>query len=103
MSAALNVLVGIWIAFSPTVLGYGEGDPRVNELICGGLVAAFALLRSTRSARTPLLSWWTLAIGVWLVLAGFFLGGSGVASVNQAVSGGLVMLLAATSAVTARG
>ena len=43
VSAALNVLVGIWIAFSPTVLGYGEGDPRVNELICGGLVAALSV------------------------------------------------------------
>lgn len=40
-----NIPMGLWLLLAPWVLGYGETLPIVNDMFCGALVIAFALVK----------------------------------------------------------
>ena len=100
--SAINVVVGVWLAFSPFLLGYELEDSRLNAIITGAAVALLAYLRAARAARTPLLSWANVVLGAWLVVAGLAVQSQPIPSINESISGAMIMFLGLTSALTAR-
>jgi hypothetical protein len=102
MPSALNVALGVWLVFAPFLLSYGRGDRLINEVACGAVIALLGYLRAQRAARSPLLSWVNVLLGAWMVVSGALFAVTPAAAVNQAISGGVVCLLAFSSAVVAR-
>jgi hypothetical protein len=99
--SAINVVVGVWLVFSPFVVGYGLGDPRLNAIITGAAVAVLAFLRAARATLTPLLSWANVVLGAWLIVAGLTVHSQPIPSINESISGAMIVFLALTSALTA--
>ena len=94
----LNVLAGFWLIVAPWVLGYPSSDPRWNDVIFGGAVAALAAVRISGAYRASVLSWVNAAIGIWLIVAGFTIENSYTAGANDVVLGAAVCLLGLWSA-----
>ena len=89
-------VVGLWLMFAPSVLGY-QGTAADSDRFAGPLLAAFAFLaifRITRGVR-----WVNLPIGAWLVVAPLLLRFPTDATVNSLVCGVLVLALAAVGGV----
>jgi len=99
--SAFNVLLGVWLACSPFVLGLAV-DSIANQVICGAVIAVLAYLRAARSARTAWLSWANAALGAWLFAWALLAQPGAPIATNVAISGGLVVVFGATSALTAR-
>lgn len=56
--SGINVLAGIWLIIAPFVLSYANNTPRVNDIVLGIIVIAFALWSGgastvTRTHRGP--------------------------------------------------
>jgi hypothetical protein len=82
------------------VVGYGLGDSRLNAIITGAVVAVLAYLRAARATRTQLLSWANVALGTWLIVAGLALHTQPIPTINESISGAMIVFLALTSALT---
>ena len=82
------VAVGVWLMFSPAVLGY-EGVAANNDRIVGPLGAAFAFVAIWEVMRP--LRWATLPVGIWLVAAPLILGYDDTGAIVSSVVAGLVM------------
>jgi hypothetical protein len=95
--SSMNVVLGIWLAVSPWILGYGHGDPRWIDIVLGSLVAGAALARATGAYREAYLSWFNVAVGVWLVVAGLALDHTAVATWNDLGVGATVFVVAIAS------
>lgn len=67
---AMTVLLGVWLAASPDIMGYG-GHARVSNQLVGVWTAAFGAIAISECMRA--VRWANLALGVWLVSAPFFL------------------------------
>ncbi len=91
-AALLNLLAGAWLIASPFVLGYGV-EARVNAIVCGGLVAVLALLR-TGAWRAEWLSLLNVGLGIWLFGSGFWLAESPAATWNSWLLGIAIVVLA---------
>lgn len=102
ISSALNVITGMWVVFSPLLLAYPVTEPPASTIMTGLVVALLAYLRADRAARSALLSWANAVAGSWLVASGLWLREDPVASVNEVVAGGLIVIFALTSAMTER-
>jgi hypothetical protein len=102
LPSAINVLIGLWLVFSPFLLDYGPDDPHLSAILAGAALAFFAYLRAARAARTPLLSWANVVLGAWLVVSGFVLQSELIPSVNESLMGGVALVLALASALTRR-
>lgn len=83
---------GIWLMFSPAVLGYGD-PAAANDRIFGPIGAAFAFVAMWEVVRP--LRWGTLPVGAWLIVAPFVLGYGTVPATVSSVVAGLVMAAAA--------
>lgn len=62
----ISALVGLWLMASPVVLGY-FGPARINDRVCGPLIATFAIIalwEVTREVR-----WLNVLLAFWLMLA----------------------------------
>jgi hypothetical protein len=92
--SSLNVALGVWLAVAPWVLGYGQGDPRWNDIIVGSLVAGSALARATGAYREAYLSWFNAIAGLWLLVAGLTIDRSAVATWNDLGVGVTVFVVA---------
>lgn len=99
--SALNVLIGVWLVFSSFLLGYGPDDTRVSTIVCGTVIALLAYLRAARATRPPLLSWVNVALGTCVFAAGLLAQSAPIPTLNEAISGGTVAVLALSSAVAA--
>lgn len=92
---AANLILGIWLALSPTVLAYmTDATPALNATVVGIVIAiaATAALISFRMWE----EWVNVALAVWLIASPFVLNytiGSG-ATWNQIVVGMIVGCLA---------
>jgi SPW repeat len=95
--SSINVVLGIWLAVSPWILGYGHGDPRWSDIVLGSLVAGAALARATGAYREAYLSWFNVAVGVWLVVAGLAVDHTAVATWNDLGVGATVFVVAIAS------
>jgi hypothetical protein len=91
------VLAGIWVAIAPWALAYSTRDPRWNDIVFGSLLAGSALARATGAYREAYLSWFNVAIGIWLIVAAFTIDRSATATWNDLGVGATVFVLAMAS------
>ena len=94
-SGLVNVLLGLWLAVSPLVLGYTESDPARHDTLGGVAIAVIAATRLSTLPWVAALGWLNAALGMWLVAAALWLAESTVASWNEAIVGALVAIVAA--------
>ncbi len=104
VGAALEGLVGVWLAFSPWVVGSGGSAVlRWNDVVIGSLLAVLALARILRPSlpRTPSVSF---GLGAWTIVAAFVLsfqnGATGTAPLWNAIVCGAALTGAAAWSTT---
>jgi hypothetical protein len=102
LPSAMNVVVGVWLVLSPFAMGFAGRELVWNVVPCGAAIAVLALLRVSRMVQTPVPSWANVMLGAWLFAAGFILDARPTVAVNQCICGGVVFLLALSSALNAR-
>src|SRR5215471_19381253 len=73
----IDMVLGAWLAISPWVLGFADGDPAAtrNALIVRIAVAALSAL--TFLAYSVIEEWVDVVLGLWLILSPWVLSGSG--------------------------
>jgi hypothetical protein len=104
LGAASELVVGIWLACSPWLIGSGGSSVlRWNDLAIGAGLAALALPRLVRpgTPRTPIVSF---GLGAWTIVAAFVLsfqnGSTGTAPLWNAIFCGAVLTAAAAWSTT---
>lgn len=80
----LSAALGIWLMAAPAVLGYGR-PMSVSDRVAGPLLAAFSIVAIWGVMRS--LRWWTLPVGLWLLLAPWLLGGPVAAYLDSMLVG----------------
>lgn len=88
------LLAGAWLIVSPYVLSYDGRDAAWNPLLAGSLILLLALARVTFAVWASWISWINVALGTWLLGTSAWLAESSAARWNEAVVGGLVIVLA---------
>jgi SPW repeat len=69
----INVFLGVWVATSPLVLGYGAVRAALwNDLLLGILVIIAG--RAAATGEVPAASWANVLFGLWLIASPFVLG-----------------------------
>jgi hypothetical protein len=104
IAAAVEVLVGGWLALSPWLVGSnGSSALRWSNLIVGLLLVALGVLRLSRPA-TPRGPATSFGLGAWTIVAAFVLsfqnGATGTAPLWSAIGCGAVLTGAAAWATT---
>jgi hypothetical protein len=97
---AANLILGIWLALSPTVLAYVDEDiPALNSTVVGVIIALLATAALLKFARWE--EWLNVALGAWLIVSPFVLGYATHTETlaNQIMVGLLVCCLALWSAL----
>lgn len=91
----VNVVLGLWLAISPWVLGHAdEAASTSNAVIVGALVAVLALFEFFKVAAWE--EWTNFALGLWLVVSPWLLGFSvTVAAMSNAVIVGIAVAVMA--------
>jgi hypothetical protein len=87
--------LGLWLALSPWIVGYTEHESATGNAVFLGLALALGChFECAFHECGP--EWLNLAAGLWLVIAPFVLGFSGVyvATANSIAVGSLVAVLA---------
>jgi len=99
-----NLVLGVWLFFSPFALNFSETKSALYEhLILGFLIVAFALWRAIEMSEKAALtgaSWTVAGLGILALIAPFVLGYSTitVAVWNDVIIGAAVMALAVFNA-----
>lgn len=90
-----NILIGIWLMASPGIFpeSYGLGVNTSNRVV-GPIVLACAIIGLHESLRG--LRWINLAIGIWLLLAPWVLGYGTLPTVNNMITGALLIFASPT-------
>lgn len=88
----IAIAAGVWLMFSPAVLGYG-GAAEANDRIFGPIGAAFAFVAIWEVLRP--LRWGTLPVGLWLIVAPMILGYDVTGAFLSSIGAGLVMAVTA--------
>ncbi|MDX6258102.1 MAG: hypothetical protein QOJ11_4436 [Frankiales bacterium] len=103
-AAAVEALVGVWLAVSPWVVGSGGSAVlRWNDVVVGALLAVAAAARLVRPSlpRTPSVSF---GLGAWTIVAAFVLsfqnGATGTAPLWNAIACGAALTAAAAWSTT---
>jgi hypothetical protein len=104
IAATVELLVGLWLALSPWVIGSnGSGPLRWSNVVVGVLLMGLGLVRVVRpvTRQGPALSF---ALGAWTIVAAFVLsfqnGATGTAPLWNAIACGAVLTAAAAWATT---
>lgn len=91
----VNVLIGVWIAASPWVLGFSDTQPVVawNAVILGLAIALIAALDLDILSRIE--EWLLVALGTWSLASPWALGFAALrdATASMVVAGGAVVVL----------
>lgn len=66
------LILGVWLFFSPFLIGYTGTTAASNAYVIGVVVVLFAILALIDSRVWE--EWINLVLGVWLVIAPFVLG-----------------------------
>lgn len=106
LASGLNVLAGLWEIIAPFVLGYsGDAVATTNDVVVGIVVAIFAAIRFLGAYGAAWLSWVNAVLGVWLIVAPFILGYSGIAAAttNDIILGIIIAALGVWGALATRG
>lgn len=92
----LTFLTGVYVAFSPWLVGF-HGDARhmANCLIVGITVAFLAMCFGSALDRTHGMTWTLPILGVWLIISPWLFGGGPTAGMiwSHVLAGALVALL----------
>jgi SPW repeat len=102
-ASGLNMLVGVWLIVSPSVLDYRPGDAAWNPVVFGSLVVVLAAIRAAGAWGARIPSWLNALIGAWLFVCAFLLSESQQATWNVGITGVLVFGLAIWSASATEG
>lgn len=105
LASGLNVLAGIWEIIAPFLLGYAAAaTPTTNAIIIGLVVAVLAAIRYFGAYQAAWLSWICAILGIWLIIAPFALGYSGIAAAttNDIIVGIIIAALGTWSALASR-
>lgn len=98
----LGVLAGIWLIIAPFILNYGNSTATTNDIVLGiiliiltGFCAITAGQANTAGAR-QVAGWLSVLAGIWLIIAPFVLGYSGLAQAvwNDIITGVLSIIVA---------
>ena len=98
---AANLILGIWLALSPTVLAYmTETIPTLNATVVGIVIAVSATAAFISFHKWE--EWVNVVLGAWLIVSPFLLGYTAHANAmwNQIVVGVLVGGLALWTTMT---
>ncbi len=98
----INMILAVWIVFSPFLLIYRQVHPAVlNSVAVGVLLAVFSGIRVSIGYRQPGWSWCTAPLGLWLSCSPFVLGFANppIARWNNIAAGALVSFLSWRGAV----
>ncbi len=98
-------IVGVWEVLAPFILGYSAVTAAVwNAVIVGIAVIVFAVWSalSNNLGTSRALDWITAIIGLWLIVAPFILGFTGVTAAlwNAIIVGIVIAVLEAWSALS---
>jgi len=97
---AATLILGVWLALSPTTLNYmDQNTPDLNATFAGVVIAVTATASLLNFHRWK--EWLNAALGAWLVVSPFLLGypAPDIARNNQMAVGMLVATLALWSAL----
>lgn len=81
----IAIASGLWLMASPAVLGYAGTAAEVSDRIVGPVAAALSLIAAWAVARP--LRWTTVPLGLWAMLAPWFLGHPTAGAVGNLVAG----------------
>jgi len=103
ISTALNVLLGVWLFWSPWEYGVAHQPDAWNSWIAGSLLAASAFFRSTHPLGTRGFSLLNMAVGVWIAISPWVFGYTFETTrfVNSVCVGLLAVILAGSGAFDA--
>ena len=91
----LDMVLGLWLAVSPWVLGFSDSDPAatLNALIVGISIAVLSAL--TFLAYHIIEEWIDVILSLWLIVSPWVLSGSGDTDVvaDFVIVGGVVLML----------
>jgi hypothetical protein len=92
-AAAFSLLAGVWLMVAPLAIGYHDGDPVWNDVVCGCFVAIYGLMRLTGAYHQPWTSALLALVGAWIAVAAMWLDQSSGAKGNDVVLGVIVFML----------
>lgn len=81
----ITAALGVWLMFSPAVLGYPTGMIEDNHRIIGPLLISFAVVAAWEICRS--LRWVNIFLGGWLVLSLLFFNHPVDAALSAAFTG----------------
>jgi len=88
------LLVGLWLLVARHVLGYVSADPRWNDVTCGAILVACALVCKWLALRSGRLHLVSALVGAWLVTASLATDISSSARLNDGIAGVAVFMVA---------
>lgn len=77
--SAANIVLGLWLIWSPSALGDHAPQLWINAFVMGTLVAVLAATRTFRLSASAV-SWLNLVIGLWMIASPWLFGESGSAA-----------------------
>lgn len=66
-ASSINVLLGVWLLFSPWAFGYDAWPAVLNSVIVGALIATLAANRVESPDSKIALSWINFALALWTI------------------------------------
>ena len=100
---AFLLLLGLWLAVSPWVVGYARHAHAVSDTIVGILIAAAVIVSVLTRAVTPVPLWTALLLGVWTIITPIMYGQAGESfSANNDLVVGLLTVLTSAIALSSR-
>lgn len=81
------VAAGVWLMFSPDVLGYGD-PAHTDHRAVGPFIGSFAFVAIWEVIRAA--RWAALPLGAWLIVSPFLLGYAGGAAMVSGMAAGAV-------------
>ncbi len=88
----VEILLGVWLMASPTVLDYAGNAAGTNDRIVGPLVVSVAGIAVAEVSRP--FRWCQIVLGLWLLIAPWVFGHATVPLLNDLIVGVLLIVLA---------
>lgn len=102
VASGINLAMGLWLAVAPFALSFEQPAALWNSVAVGITVAALAAGRVFGGHRVALLSWINVALGIWLIISPWLIGGveEGAVFWNHMIGGITIASCASSSALS---
>jgi hypothetical protein len=91
-ASGMNILLGVWLIFSPWTFDYSGSPAVLNSVFVGILIAIFAAIRLASLRNTASLSGVNLLLALWIIASPWLLGyAANVGAVRDNVILGVVV------------